>query len=442
MSRKCMLVSVCLLLAVLISACQPEIVYVPVDAEDGANLQVGEVELEEQEEEFTDEESWYTVNARCEYESVPADKTIIIWYQWGTLEKEQGIEFFEVTHHTIYVDDEEVQILAQDFGDAYFDEEQGFFQQGYWMDIGYLEPGYHEIATIAEPQEQVFDGWDWYGPGAETEYLEFFCPVEVLGDEEQISEFGNEEDGGEEWEGDEEGEGSACNRSKYVRETIPDNTVFTPGEAFRKTWTVRNEGECAWNTGYTFEHTQGARLDGEAVINLPEEVEPGEEITLSLDMRAPDEPGTYTGRWEIFSDEGEVLGWYSVVIDVVVEGEEGEEEEDGLDEGEIRNIDWINKHEFSDEIDCPSVFEVIVDIYGTENSIVFFTSEFTKEWGITHPFEVKSMQCNINQFNLCEVGFTINITEETKNGTVCITQNFQDGGAGIIECEGVNFSCR
>jgi len=91
---------------------------------------------------------------------------------------------------------------------------------------------------------------------------------------------------------------------------------------------VRNDGVCTWNSGYTLRHTQGALLGGGTSQNLPHEVTPGEEITLRLSLKAPQTPGTYTGRWEIFSDDGEVLGWYSVVIDVVEEGQGIAEDQD------------------------------------------------------------------------------------------------------------------
>lgn len=52
-------------------------------------------------------------------------------------------------------------------------------------------------------------------------------------------------------------------------------------------------------------------------IKVPSVIEPGETITFKLNLVAPNDPGTYTGRWEIFTDEDEAVGWYSVVIDVV-----------------------------------------------------------------------------------------------------------------------------
>jgi hypothetical protein len=116
------------------------------------------------------------------------------------------------------------------------------------------------------------------------------------------------------------GDEEDCNRSKFVSETIPDHTDFEPGEKFTKSWTVRNEGTCTWTTDYTFRFTQGDRIDGPKTINLPHNVAPGETITIEIDLTAPDNPGTYTGRWEFFDEQGDSFGWYSVVIDVVEPG--------------------------------------------------------------------------------------------------------------------------
>jgi len=314
---------VCLLIPFLIAACQPRIVYLPV--EEGNEADNYSAESDAQDVSSDGEQTWFAVKAYCDHESIPADKTLILWYYWGTLEEAHGLEYFGLTDHTVFIDDIEVPILADGVEDPFFNESEGYYLTEYWMDIGYLEPGYHEIITIATPRQQVFDGWDWFGPGTEHECSEYLCSVTV--EEGGDQEFAQEQDWEEENNGEEppaEDEETVCNRSRYVRETIPDNTDFAPGEVFEKTWTVRNDGVCTWNSGYTLRHTQGSSLGGETSLNLPHEVAPGEEITLRLSLKAPQTPGTYTGRWEIFSDDGEALGWYSVVIDVVAQGDQPE----------------------------------------------------------------------------------------------------------------------
>ena len=85
---------------------------------------------------------------------------------------------------------------------------------------------------------------------------------------------------------------------------------------------MRNAGTCTWSKDYTFRFTQGDRMGGPQSINLEREVKPGETYTFELDLTAPVEPGTYTGRWEIFDAQGNSFGWYSVVIDVGAAGQE------------------------------------------------------------------------------------------------------------------------
>jgi len=424
-------------------ACQPKIIYVENEEQpDSNNTQQYEPE-EEISNQSSDEQNWYSVQASCEYEPVPVDNAIHIWHEFGTLDEQQAIDFSELTDHTIYVDDVEIPIKEEGFWGPYFNEEEVIFILGYWANIGYLEPGYHEIVTIATPREQVFNGWDWFGPGTDAEFFEMVCSIEVGGEDQEEALDTNEEiEQEQEWQGDEqageEDEEIICNRSRYVSETIPDHTVFTPGQNFQKTWTVRNDGTCAWNTSYTFKHTQGARMNDASEFNLPQVVMPGETITLTLDLKAPDQPGTYIGRWEIFADNGEVLGWYSVVIDVL--GEEQDQEKEP-EEGLITTFDFINEHEFTGEINCPSVFEVQVDVYGTENSVVYFDSEFRDIDGI--PVEPKSMQCAINPFGLCAIDFPINITEKQSHGVVCMTQVLKSTGElGLFDCKAIGFFCK
>ena len=107
-----------------------------------------------------------------------------------------------------------------------------------------------------------------------------------------------------------------CNSSRMVDETIPDGKQYDPGDSFTKTWTLRNNGSCEWNTDYRFVFEEGDRMGGDASQYLDAAVEPGEEITFSLDLNAPDEDGEYTGVWRLLADDGEKLGkyWVNIVV--------------------------------------------------------------------------------------------------------------------------------
>jgi hypothetical protein len=99
--------------------------------------------------------------------------------------------------------------------------------------------------------------------------------------------------------------------------TVPDNTVFSPGENFAKTWRVRNIGSRDWTPAYRLEVASGDRL-GAAEGDYVPEVVAGEEADLTVPMVAPSEPGTYTGVWRMVNADGEPVGdqMLSVVIQV------------------------------------------------------------------------------------------------------------------------------
>jgi len=115
-----------------------------------------------------------------------------------------------------------------------------------------------------------------------------------------------------------EDDGIPCNDSHIISETIKDGSVFSPGDTFKKSWTLRNEGDCDWTTGYTFKFIEGDRMSGESSFNIPSVIEPNEDITLIVNLTAPNTAGNYTGVWQLFADDNEELGRYWVKITVGV----------------------------------------------------------------------------------------------------------------------------
>ena len=109
----------------------------------------------------------------------------------------------------------------------------------------------------------------------------------------------------------------ACYSSRWTGdESIPDGTVFDPGDNFVKTWTLRNAGTCDWppNTRMVFE--EGDQLDGPDSVKLNETVEPGDKITVEIPMEAPSSDGDYTGVWRMTAPDGTKMGKYWVKITV------------------------------------------------------------------------------------------------------------------------------
>lgn len=100
-----------------------------------------------------------------------------------------------------------------------------------------------------------------------------------------------------------------CNQASFVSETIVDGTEFNVSQTFTKTWRLKNTGTCAWNTNYKLVFYSGERMSGLTSKNLSQAVAPGEQIDVSVDLKAPDTAGTYKGIWRIQDDKGEVFVW-------------------------------------------------------------------------------------------------------------------------------------
>jgi hypothetical protein len=92
--------------------------------------------------------------------------------------------------------------------------------------------------------------------------------------------------------------------------TIPDNTLVSPGQPFRKTWRLRNDGTCAWGPNATvpaMTNINNNSFGAPTVIAMPI-VPPGGVVDLSIDMVAPNTPGLQRSEWMFMVNEGGLRG--------------------------------------------------------------------------------------------------------------------------------------
>ncbi len=112
---------------------------------------------------------------------------------------------------------------------------------------------------------------------------------------------------------------SSCYGLAFVSDvTIPDNTPVTAGQAFTKTWKVRNAGSCAWDAGFKFAFTGGEQMGG-ATFTLPSAVAAGAVYDISVPLTAPNKSGTLRGNWRMSTAAGQFFG-DEVYVQVVVGG--------------------------------------------------------------------------------------------------------------------------
>jgi hypothetical protein len=87
------------------------------------------------------------------------------------------------------------------------------------------------------------------------------------------------------------------NQAQWVAQSIADDTIFKPGEAFTITWTLKNTGTSSWTTGYLLRFFAGNTFAAPKEIPISREVPPGGEIDISIQMKAPTIPGSYRTDW-------------------------------------------------------------------------------------------------------------------------------------------------
>lgn len=100
-----------------------------------------------------------------------------------------------------------------------------------------------------------------------------------------------------------------CNAAKYLADvTIPDWSTVYAGEAFVKTWQVKNVGTCSWTKDYHIYFADGKKLDAPTSVAFPKVVNPGETVELSVPMVAPSDKGSFTGSWLLEAANGVRFG--------------------------------------------------------------------------------------------------------------------------------------
>ncbi len=117
---------------------------------------------------------------------------------------------------------------------------------------------------------------------------------------------------------------SCLNRIEFVLDvSVSDNSRFSPSEAFRKTWRLRNAGSCAWTPNYELAFASGHNMGGSIPSRIGTAVPAGSTIDLSVDLKAPLAAGTYRSNFMLRTPEGAYFGigsqgeqsfWVQIVV--------------------------------------------------------------------------------------------------------------------------------
>jgi hypothetical protein len=113
--------------------------------------------------------------------------------------------------------------------------------------------------------------------------------------------------------------GPCTNNARFVADvTVPDGTQFLAGQPIDKQWRVRNIGTCDWGPDYRLVLVSGNALGAQSEVALYP-ARAGTEAILEVNMVAPPEPGSYTGRWQARSPTAKLFGdRVFVTVNVIV----------------------------------------------------------------------------------------------------------------------------
>jgi len=96
-----------------------------------------------------------------------------------------------------------------------------------------------------------------------------------------------------------------CDSLVYVADvTVNDDTVMAPGQDFVKTWRVRNTGACPWGADYALVYAGYSDEMSGQFIALDEVVQPGDEVEVSVQFKAPEKAGEYLSAWSMQNPKG------------------------------------------------------------------------------------------------------------------------------------------
>jgi Ig-like domain from next to BRCA1 gene len=101
--------------------------------------------------------------------------------------------------------------------------------------------------------------------------------------------------------------------------TYPDNSVVPAGVVFIKTWSIKNLGPCTWDKNYKLIYGWPAAGPWNTThpTYLTANVLPGETVEVSVTLKAPTSPGTYSAHFRMQNSKGYNFGPDQYLIVVV-----------------------------------------------------------------------------------------------------------------------------
>ena len=110
---------------------------------------------------------------------------------------------------------------------------------------------------------------------------------------------------------------TSCDKALFVTDvSYPDNTSVPAGTNFTKTWRLQNIGSCSWTPSYAVVFVSDNIMSGPTVQALSGNVNPGQTVDVSVNLKAPSSNGSYTGSWGLRNPSGVIFTHFYLQIKV------------------------------------------------------------------------------------------------------------------------------
>jgi hypothetical protein len=95
-----------------------------------------------------------------------------------------------------------------------------------------------------------------------------------------------------------------ADKAQYISNDPPDGSSVVINTPFTVTWVVKNVGQTTWTTSYQMRYFAGEKFGSPASVNLPQQVEPNQQVNITVNLTAPSNPGDYSGIWVLTNADG------------------------------------------------------------------------------------------------------------------------------------------
>jgi hypothetical protein len=92
-------------------------------------------------------------------------------------------------------------------------------------------------------------------------------------------------------------------QGQWVYQNPSDGTILKPGQDFDAVWRIKNVGRRNWNNQFYFKYLSGTPKGVNFDMDMLPPTNIGDTVTVTVDMVAPLEPGTYTSQWTLVNDD-------------------------------------------------------------------------------------------------------------------------------------------